>query len=94
MTVGFIAFHYPAPEQLERFVDRVHRVRDVLCTTAGCVSVDCWVTEDGKAVVSAAHWESEREYAEAFATLPTAEVDIAFDEREIRPREIFTLYSC
>ncbi|RDI69359.1 antibiotic biosynthesis monooxygenase [Nocardia pseudobrasiliensis] len=93
MTVGFLALHYPAPDHLEEFVDRVRAVREVLRATPGCVSVDCWVSDDGTAVVSAAHWDSERAYAAALATVPTANVDVAFDDREIRPREIVTLRS-
>ncbi|RDI49141.1 antibiotic biosynthesis monooxygenase [Nocardia mexicana] len=94
MSVGFVAFHYPGPAHFEEFVGRVHEVRDFLIRTEGCLGVDCWATEDGTAVVSAAHWESEELYSAAFASVGgKPDVDADFDEREVRPREFFKLYS-
>lgn len=93
MTVGFVAFHYPEPEHFEDFVVRVRKVRDVLRSARGCLSVDCWVTTDGDAVVSTGQWESDEAFAGSFAALGQADVDVAFDERERRPRQIFKLSS-
>ncbi|MFI9504361.1 antibiotic biosynthesis monooxygenase [Nocardia sp. NPDC052566] len=93
MTVGFVAFHYPEPAYFEEFVERVHRVRDVLESAPGCLSVECWVTSEGDAVVSTGQWDSADAYAASFAAVARADVDVAFDERECRPRQIFTLSS-
>ncbi|WP_280259176.1 antibiotic biosynthesis monooxygenase [Nocardia wallacei] len=93
MSVGFVAFHYPAAAHFDDFVDRVGRVAKFLGTTRGCLSVDYWVTDDDAAVVSAAHWETEDDYTAAFTLDGAPDIDIAFDEREVRPREIYKLYS-
>lgn len=95
MTVGFVAFHYPRPEDFDDFVARVHKVGAVLQSVPGCLSVDCWVTADGDdaAVVSTGQWESDEAFAASFAAVGAADVDVAFDEREHRPRRIFELAS-
>jgi quinol monooxygenase YgiN len=92
MTVGFVAVHYPQPAHFDEFVGRVHQVADVLRSTPGCRSVECWVTSDGDAVVSTGQWESDEALAASFAAARDAEVDVTFDERERRPRQVFTLH--
>lgn len=92
MTVGFVAFHYPRPEHFDDFVARVHTVAAVLRSVPGCLSADCWESADGAdAVVSTGQWESEEAFAASFAAVAAAEVDVAFDDREHRPRQIFKL---
>jgi quinol monooxygenase YgiN len=94
MTVGFVAFHYPRPEHFDDFVARVHKVGAVLRSVPGCLSVDSWVTTDGDdAVVSTGQWESEDAFAASFAAVAAAEVDVTFDDREHRPRQIYKLAS-
>ncbi|WP_433205874.1 antibiotic biosynthesis monooxygenase [Nocardia sp. CA-107356] len=93
MTVGFVAFHYPRPEHFDDFVARVHKVAAVLRSVPGCLSVGSWVTTDGDddAVVSTGQWESAEAFAASFAAVAAAEVDVAFDDREHRQRQIFEL---
>ncbi|OXM54248.1 antibiotic biosynthesis monooxygenase [Amycolatopsis alba] len=93
MTVGFVATHYPHADHHSEFVSRVQRVADVLRSTPGCLGAECWVTADGDAVVSIVHWESESAQAASMQALGTADVDVAFDDREVRPREIVQLVS-
>jgi len=91
MTVGFVAAHYPQPAHFDEFVARVHQVADVLRSTPGCLSAECWVTADRDAVVSIAQWESDEAFVASFAAVRDADVDVVFDERERRPRHIFKL---
>ncbi|WP_378730921.1 antibiotic biosynthesis monooxygenase [Nocardia brasiliensis] len=93
MTVGFVAFHYPAPAHFEEFVDRVRKVREVMRSAPGCLAVDCWVSAEGDAVISTGQWESEEACAASFAAVASADVDVEFDERECRPRHIVKLLS-
>ncbi|MEU0501204.1 antibiotic biosynthesis monooxygenase [Nocardia sp. NPDC005998] len=92
MTVGFVAFHYPRPEHFDDFVSRVHKVAAAMRSAPGCLSVDCWISTDGDdAVVSTGQWESEEAFAASFAAVAAAQVDVTFDDREHRPRQIFRL---
>lgn len=89
--MGMVASHYPYPAHREEFVLRVQRVAEELRRTPGCLSADCWVSAEGEAVVSIVHWESEEAFAASFAAVKAAGLDIAYDERESRPREIVRL---
>ncbi|WP_340682047.1 antibiotic biosynthesis monooxygenase [Amycolatopsis coloradensis] len=93
MTVGFVATHYPHTDHHDEFVARVRRVADVLRCTPGCLAAECWVTAAGDAVVSIVRWESEAAQAASMQALGSAAVDVAFDDREVRPREIVQLVS-
>ncbi|MEU8685868.1 antibiotic biosynthesis monooxygenase [Streptomyces sp. NPDC048611] len=86
MKVGMIASHYPHAAHREEFIARVHRVREVMLRTPGCLSADCWLSAD--AVISMVQWESEEAAAASMAAVEAAELDVAYDEREARPREI------
>ncbi|MEV0390419.1 antibiotic biosynthesis monooxygenase [Nonomuraea sp. NPDC050643] len=89
MNVGMVAFHYPHAAYQEEFVSRVHRVAEEFRRTPGCLSAGCWVS--GEAVVSIVHWESEEAFTASFATVLAAGLDLDYDEREARPREIHRL---
>ncbi|GAA2901280.1 antibiotic biosynthesis monooxygenase family protein [Nonomuraea rubra] len=90
MKVAMVAHHYPRAEHREEFVARVHRVAEVFRGTPGCLSAEAWLA--GEAVVSIVRWESqEASAASLVAAQGAAGVDIAFDERESRPREIVQL---
>ncbi|QNA70759.1 hypothetical protein C8250_001290 [Streptomyces sp. So13.3] len=91
MKMGMVASHYPHPSHREQFVLRVQRVAEEFGRTPGCLSADCWVSADGEAVVSIVQWESEEAFATSFAAVKAAGLDIAYDERESRPREIVRL---
>ena len=93
MSVGFVAMHYPHADHHDAFVARVQRVAGVLRSTPGCLGAECWVTPAGDAVVSIARWESEAAQAASMQALGSADVDVAYDEREVRPREITALVS-
>jgi quinol monooxygenase YgiN len=93
MKVGLVALHYPRREHWDEMISRVRRAADVMAATPGCLAADCWVSEDGQAVVTTGQWESEQALMEGFAAAQTAGVDFGYDERESRPREVFKLIS-
>jgi quinol monooxygenase YgiN len=93
MTIGFVAFHYPRPEHFEEFIGRTHKVRDTLQASPGCLSVDVWATADGDAVVTSGQFGSEEALQQALAAARGLGAVIAFDKREQKPRQIFTLIS-
>lgn len=92
MKVGMVAIHYPVVEHHARFVARVQQAADVIGSTPGCLSADCWSTSAG-AVVSTAQWETTDAMRNSFRLAEAAGVDFSFDEREGRPREIHHLVS-
>jgi quinol monooxygenase YgiN len=94
MKVSMVASHYPHPSHHEEFVARVQQVRSVFRQAPGCLAADCWVSADGKAVVSTVQWESEEARDASFASLRAAGLDTDYDERETRPREIVQLVAC
>jgi len=51
------------------------------------------VSEDHLAVVTTGQWDSELALRAGFAAVRTAGVDFDYDERESRPRQVFTLAS-
>ncbi|PBC80348.1 MULTISPECIES: antibiotic biosynthesis monooxygenase [unclassified Streptomyces] len=91
MPVGFVAFHYPRPEYVEEFTDRVHKAAEFLRPRPGCLSVECWATTDGEAIVTTGRFESEEALQAAFAGALESGVIVDADEREVRPRQFFTL---
>ncbi|MEV0372940.1 antibiotic biosynthesis monooxygenase [Streptomyces sp. NPDC050636] len=91
MKVGMVASHYPHAVYREEFISRVHRVAEEFRRTPGCLSADCWVPVDGDAVISIVQWESEEAFAASFAAVEAAGLDLAYDERESRPREMVRL---
>ena len=93
MKVGLVALHFPRPEHWDEMISRVHRAAEVMAMTPGCLAVDCWVSEDHQAVVTTGQWESEQALRAGFAAVRTVGVDFDYDERESRPRQVFTLAS-
>ena len=93
MKVGLVAVHYPRREHRDEMISRVRRAADVIGAMPGCLAVDCWVSEDGQAVVTTGQWESEQALTAGFAAVQAAGVDFGYDERESRPREVFRLIS-
>jgi quinol monooxygenase YgiN len=91
MKAGMVALHYPRDEHREEMISRVRQAADVMAATPGCLAVDCWVSEDGQAVVTTGQWQSEQALAAGFAAVRTAGVDFGYDERESRPRDVFRL---
>jgi heme-degrading monooxygenase HmoA len=93
MKVGLVAFHYPRSEFRAEMMSRIRQAADVIEAMPGCLGVDCWLGEDGTAIVTTGKWESEKAYKAGFAAAREAGVDFTYDEREARPREIHRL-SC
>jgi quinol monooxygenase YgiN len=93
MKVGMVALHYPRREHWDEMISRVRQAADVMAATPGCLAVDCWVSEDGRAVVTTGQWESGQALTAGFAAVQSAGVDFGYDERESRPREVFKLIS-
>jgi quinol monooxygenase YgiN len=93
MKVGLVALHYPRLEHWDEMISRVHRAAEVMAAAPGCLAVDCWVSEDRQAVVTTGQWESEQALRAGLAAVRTAGVDFDYDEREFRPRQVFTLAS-
>jgi quinol monooxygenase YgiN len=89
MKIGMLASHYPHASHREEFISRVHQVAEEFRRSPGCLSADCWVSAD--AVISIVQWESEDAFAASIAAVKAAGVDVAYDERESRPREILRL---
>ncbi|MEU7858112.1 antibiotic biosynthesis monooxygenase [Nonomuraea sp. NPDC049141] len=86
MKIGMIASHYPHALHREEFIARVHQVAEVFRGTPGCLSAECWLSDD--AVISIVQWESDEAFAASLAAVQEADLDLAYDEREVRPREI------
>ena len=74
-------------------ISRVHRAAEVMAATPGFLAVDGWVREDHQAVVTTGQWESEQALRAGFTAVRAAGVDFDCDEREFRPRQVFTLAS-
>jgi quinol monooxygenase YgiN len=91
MKVGLVALHHPRPEHWGEMICRVHRAAEIMAATPGCLAVDCWVSEDHRAVVTTGQWESELALRAGFAALRSADVDFEYDERESQPRQVFNL---
>jgi quinol monooxygenase YgiN len=93
MKVGLVALHYPHPEHRAEMISRVRQAADVMAEAPGCLAADCWVSEDGQAIVTTGQWESEQAQTAGFAAVQAAGVDFGYDERESRPREVLKLVS-
>ena len=90
MAFRVVAFH-PKPAHHEEMVRRVADAAAVIRELAGCIDVDYWLDEASSAVVSTAKFDSKDDWLAAFDAVDAAGVDFAFDERELRPREIYNL---
>ena len=91
MKAGLVAFHYPSRDYSEEMLGRVRRAAEFIAAMPGCLGTDCWLTEDGQAIVSTGQWESMEALLGGFAAARAAGIDFHVDEREVRPREIFRL---
>lgn len=72
MKVGMVALHYPRRKHRDEMISRVRQAADVIAATPGCLAVDCWVSEDGQAVVTTGQWESEQALSAGFAAVQAA----------------------
>jgi len=69
MKVGLVALHFPRPEHWDEMIARVHRAAEVMAATPGCLAVDCWVSDDGQAVVTTGQRESDQALRPGFAAV-------------------------
>jgi hypothetical protein len=70
---------------------RVQRACGFIEATPGCLAIDCWLTEDGAAIVSNGKWESTEALHAGFAAARAGGVDFSYDDREARPRAEYRL---
>lgn len=90
MSFGFVAFHYPAPEDVEEFIEGCHQVIEVGRSRPGLLHAEVWVTPGGDAVVTTAAFESREAFAAAAEATASMTAD---DSREVKPRQVHFLQS-
>jgi heme-degrading monooxygenase HmoA len=83
-----LAFHYPRPEYRDEMVKRIERASRVMATQPGFLAADCWLDEEGDAVVAVGTFESKEEWFAAMQVVAAADVDFEFDARERQPRRV------
>jgi heme-degrading monooxygenase HmoA len=92
MSFCLVAFHYAKPAYRDEMIQRLHRAAEVVRTVPGCLDADCWQDEATGAIIATARWESKDACQGGFAALDAAHVDWQYDERESRPRDVFSLH--
>jgi quinol monooxygenase YgiN len=90
-NVGLVAFHYPRPEYAEEMLRRVRQAVKAIKAAPGCLGADCWLTDDGIAIVTTGQWESRRALNAGFAAARAAGLDFSYSKHEAWPREIHHL---
>lgn len=83
-----LAFHYPKPEYRDQMVKRIERASAVMATQPGFLAADCWIDEDGDAVVAVGTFDSKEQWLAAMQVITAADVDFEFDAREREPRRV------
>ncbi len=91
MAFRLIAFHYPRPDHHSEMIERIRSATAVLVEQPGCHGVEMWQEEPGGAVVALGVWDSKEQAMAGFDAVSAAGVDLAFDEREERPRQVHNL---
>ncbi len=90
MTVGLIAIHYPKAEHATEMAERVQAAAQLMAGVPGCLEASCWREFNG-AVVTIGKWDSEEALKAGFAAVAASAVDFDYDEREVRPRDVFRI---
>lgn len=91
MSVGLVAFHYPKPEYREEMIHRVHAAAQALTEVPGCLDVHCWEIVETGAIVTSGRWESNEARQAGFVAAAEAGVDFNYDDRQLRPWDVFHL---
>jgi hypothetical protein len=91
MSVAIVAFHYPRPEHRAELVARVRQAAEVMRSVPGCLAADCWENSQTGAVVTTGVREDADARQAAFRSVAAAGVDFEYDEREARPRDVYSL---
>ena len=90
MSFRLLAFHYPKPEHRTEMLHRLARAVEVMANADGCLGAEYWRDEASGALVATAKFDAKHRCLEALDHT-AAIVDIAYDERESRPREVYHL---
>jgi hypothetical protein len=90
VSCRLIAYHYPRPEHHGEMVERVGRAAEVMASVPGCLEAGCWIDEVNGAVVAMGDFATRAGALSALAAVGAANVDFDFDEREHRPRDVYT----
>lgn len=69
-------------------VGRIKRAVEVMSGCPGFLGADCWLEEDGEAVVAVGTFDTKEQWLDAMAVVASADVDFDFDEREREPRRV------
>jgi heme-degrading monooxygenase HmoA len=88
MAFRVIAYHYPTTGHRPEMIERIKRAAEVMAGCPGFLAADCWLEEDGEAVVAVGTFESKEQWLQAMHVVAGAEVDFDFDEREREPRRV------
>lgn len=91
MTTGFVAFHYPRSEHRDELVQRMRAAAEVMRAVDGCLDASVWDVRENEAVVSTGTFASEETWTKAVRAVLAAGVDFDYDEREMRPRDVYFL---
>ncbi|HJU35835.1 MAG TPA: antibiotic biosynthesis monooxygenase [Gaiellaceae bacterium] len=91
MTTGLVAFHYPGPDHRDELVQRMRAAAEVMRTVDGCLDASVWEVRESEAIVSTGTFASEETWSQAVRAVLAAGVDFDYDERELRPREVYFL---
>ena len=94
MAFGIVAFHYPKDEYREELIQRVGQAAAVMAAVPGCIEALCWREEATGAIVATGKWETQEDCMASFRAVAESNVDFDYDERELRPREVFNLWEC
>ena len=91
MAVRVLAFHYPEPEHRAEMVERITRAIEVMRACPGFLEADCWLEEDGDAVVAIGTFASKEQWLQAMTSVASADIDFDYDDRERQPRQVTVL---
>jgi hypothetical protein len=91
MAFGLVAFHYPKPEHLDGLARRMQAAAEAMRAVEGRVDASVWETSESAALVSTGTFVSEEAWTRAVRAVRAAGVDFDYDEREMRPRDVYFL---
>lgn len=91
MALGLVAFHYPKPEHRDELARRMRAAAEVMKAVEGCLDASVWETRESAALVSTGTFESEEAWTRAIGAVVEAGIDFDYDERELRPRDVYFL---
>jgi len=69
-------------------VERIKRAAAVMAGCPGFLAADCWLEENGEAVVAIGTFDAKEQWLQAMQVVARANVDFEFDEREHQPRRV------